>query len=131
MATATTPSTNGGVPLASSTPAMQALSEDIRRCIQDCLECANICEQTIAFCLQQGGPHADPAHIRLLRDCAETCLMSAAMMSRGSIFHKQHCALCADVCRACAKSCDQVGKEAQMQSCADACRRCEQSCRKM
>lgn len=128
---ATTTSTNGGVPLASSTPVLQAMTEEMRDCIQDCLECANICEQTIAFCLQQGGPHAAPEHIRLLRDCADICLMAAAMMSRGSAFQRQHCALCAEVCKACAASCDRVGREPQMQTCADACRQCEQSCRRM
>lgn len=131
MATTTTVSTNGSVPLASSTPVVQNLPEEVRRCIQDCLECANICEQTIAFCLQQGGPHAEPDHIRLLRDCAEMCLMAASMMSRGSAFHRQHCALCADVCKACADSCARVGQEPQMKACTDACRKCEQSCRQM
>ncbi|HLV21625.1 MAG TPA: four-helix bundle copper-binding protein [Polyangiaceae bacterium] len=130
MATTTT-STNGGVQLASSTPAMQGMTEQMRRCIQDCLECANICEQTIQFCLQLGGKHAAPDHIRLLRDCAETCLMSAAMMSRGSHFHRQHCALCAEICKACADSCARLGREPQLQTCADACRKCEQSCRQM
>lgn len=123
--------TNGGVPLASSTPMVQGMSEELRRCIQDCLECANICEQTIQFCLQQGGKHAAPDHIRMLRDCADSCLMSAAMMSRQSSFHSQHCQLCAEICHACAESCDKMGTDPQMKACADACRTCEDSCKKM
>jgi hypothetical protein len=127
-----TPSpTNGGVQLASTTPTLKNVPEAVRRCIQDCLECANICDQTMAFCLRQGGKHAEANHISLLRDCAESCSLAASMMSRGSRFQKQHCAMCADICHACAESCDKLGPMPEMQTCTEACRRCEQSCRTM
>lgn len=125
------PTATTGVTMASSTPAMQKMSEEIRRCIQDCVECANICEQTLAYCLEMGGRHAEPEHIRLLRDCVESCAMSASMMGRGSRFAGAHCALCADVCRACAESCGRFGPDEQMEACAEACRKCEESCRRM
>ena len=123
--------TNGGVQLASTTPQMQGMSEEMRRCIQDCLECANICEQTIAYCLTKGGKHASPEHIRVMRDCAESCMMAASMMARDSNFQSEHCALCADICRACEESCEKFGGDAQMKACADACRQCGDSCRRM
>ena len=120
-----------GVKPASSTPFLQQMSDEMRRCIQDCLECANICEQTIAFCLRQGGKHAAPEHIALLQDCVESCTMSASMMARNSQFSADHCAMCAEICRACEESCERLGGDAQMKACAEACRMCADSCRKM
>lgn len=117
--------------MASSMPAMQDMPEKMRRCIQNCLECANICHQTIHHCLEMGGKHADPAHIRLLMDCAEACMMSASMMARQSSFHAQHCHLCAEICEACEKSCRKTGDDAQILACADACKQCAKSCREM
>ncbi len=39
-------------------------------------------------------------------------------------------AACAEICEACAESCDRIGGK-EMESCAEACRRCAQSCREM
>ena len=123
--------TNGSVQLASSTPMVQNMKELMQRCIQHCIETANICEQTIQHCLQKGGKHADPDHLRLLRDCAESCTMSAGMMSRQSTFQAKHCRLCAEICRACAESCEQFGDDPQMKACAEACRLSESTCAQM
>ncbi len=69
--------------------------------------------------------------MKALFDCAESCRMSAAMMSRESRFHARHCALCADVCKACEEACEAFPDDAQMKACADACRACFQACRAM
>lgn len=117
--------------LASSTPAMQNLTAEYRECIQNCLECANICDQTLAYSLEKGGKHANAEHIKLLRDCAESCSMSASMMARSSQFSPQHCELCATICADCSASCRSMGIDAQMSACADACALSESSCRRM
>jgi len=51
-------------------------------------------------------------------------------MSGGSEFAPQLCALCADVCRACAEECSRHDMD-HCQQCAEACRRCEQACSDM
>jgi hypothetical protein len=112
-------------------PLFGQLDEKMQACIKDCLACATVCEQTMAYSLRQGGKHAAPDHIQLLADCAEMCLMSARMMARGSSFHSRHCALCAQVCKACEESCEEFGNDAQMKACADACRTCHDACREM
>jgi hypothetical protein len=117
--------------LASATPAMQSLAIEHRECIQMCLECANICDQTLAYCLEQGGKHVNAEHIKLLCDCAESCSMSASMMARSSQFSPQHCGLCATICADCSTSCRSMGIDPQMSACADACALCESSCRRM
>jgi hypothetical protein len=99
-------------------------------CIRECLECARLCEETITHCLQMGGMHAEPDHIRLLRDCVTICGTSAKFMAHGSPLHPKTCALCAEVCAECAASCERLGGD-EMKACADACRRCAESCRQM
>lgn len=57
---------------------MQQLSQEMQDCIQNCLECHSICANTVSYCLQKGGRHAEAAHIRLMLDCAEICQTSVA-----------------------------------------------------
>lgn len=101
-----------------------------QECIDNCTECGRVCLETVIWCLQQGGDHAAPSHIRLLLDCAEICRTSADFMIRGSDFHAQTCGLCADICERCAESCGEMEGET-MRRCAEVCRRCVESCRRM
>jgi len=103
----------------------------MQECIANCQHCHSICLAGSAACLQQGGPHAQAAHIALLLDCAASCQSSADFMLRGSVFHAQVCGVCAAVCERCAESCAQLDDDPQMQACAEACRRCAESCRRM
>ena len=107
------------------------MSEEMQQCIQDCLNCSSICQETLTYCLQQGGRHAEASHIRLLVDCAEIGQTSANFLLRMSDLHSGVCGVCADVCERCATDCEQFRDDAQMMACADACRRCAQSCRTM
>jgi hypothetical protein len=107
------------------------VSEAMQRCIQECRNCASICLETVQHCLKLGGKHAEPAHIRMLMDCAEICQASANFMQRGSPLHMQTCAACAEVCKACAEDCERFNDDDMMRACAQACRRCEESCRQM
>lgn len=107
------------------------MSEEMQQCVQACLDCHRICLETVTYCLQMGGEHADPAHIRLLLDCAEICQTSANFMLRGSELHGPTCAVCAEVCERCAQSCERMGDDAQMKACAEVCRRCAESCTRM
>ena len=67
-------------------------SEQTLVCIQNCQDCHRACLQTLAYCLRQGGRHAEGDHLRLLMDCADICLTSAAFMIRGSDLHAHTCA---------------------------------------
>ncbi len=107
------------------------MGQDMAQCIQECLSCHSICLQTVAYCLSMGGKHADPGHIGLLLDCAQSCQTSADFMLRGSPLHARACGFCAEVCEQCAQSCEQMGDDAQMKACAAECRRCAESCRRM
>ncbi len=104
---------------------------NIEHCIQQCTECHRVCVETLQHCLEQGGHHVEPAHVREMLDCAQICAVSADFMSRGSDTHIDVCGVCAHVCQRCAESCEKVNDSAEMQRCIDACRACAQSCREM
>ena len=107
-------------------------TEEMDRCIKECLDCATVCLETLAHCLTRGGEHAAAEHVTLLQDCAEICRTAADFMLRNSAVHTETCRVCAEVCRRCAESCERMAADDQeMARCAAACRRCEASCREM
>ena len=113
-------------------PHQHHMTAEIERCIQHCMDCVNICEQTISHCLMMGGKHASADHITLMMDCAGVCSTTAKLMLHGSHFHQQMCGVCADVCESCAKDCESMaGDDRTMLMCADICRSCAESCREM
>ena len=108
------------------------ISEEMKTCIQNCLDCHRVCTETAAHCLQMGGKHADPHHIGLLLDCAAICATSAGFLMRSSHFHSRTCGVCAEICGECAVECSKMADaDMTMKECADSCRRCAESCKKM
>ena len=106
-------------------------SSDMQACISNCLECHRVCLETVAYCLEKGGRHAEARHIVLLLDCAQICATSADSMIRGSDRHRLTCGICAEVCEACAADCESMAHDRRMKACAEVCRRCATSCREM
>ena len=91
-------------------------------------QCATVCNETLTYCLEQGGEHVEPEHLQAMLDCAEICTLTATLHDRKSAFHKQAMALCAEACKACEESCEEFEGDATMQACADACRECYEHC---
>lgn len=115
-------------------PASTALgagqSPHLARCIEDCLECHQVCLATVMNCLSLGGEHATPAHITTLLDCADICQTSASFMIRQSPRHALTCTTCAEICEQCARECERFTNDF-MRLCAEVCRRCASSCKEM
>jgi hypothetical protein len=108
------------------------LDTAMRECVDECLNCYTSCEATLVHCLELGGKHAEPDHIRLLTDCARICAISADFMIRQSDVHMQICGVCAEVCRRCAVDCERIDpSDKTMKACAEQCRRCAESCEQM
>ena len=111
---------------------IRQLTSELRNCISNCLECHAACLETAANCLTMGGEHAAVDHQTLLQDCAEICQTSANFMLRVSPHHEETCGVCAKLCLACAKGCeDMAGRDDLMRRCAQICRKCAQSCERM
>jgi hypothetical protein len=109
-----------------------AAEQQAQKCIKDCLACHHVCLMTVAHGLAKGGPHAEPAHITRLIECAMICQTHAALLSLKSETAQRVSPLCADVCDGCAADCDGLAADDErMQACADLCRRAADSCRAM
>ncbi len=102
---------------------------NMQSCIEACNRCHHTClHEAMNRCLEAGGKHVAPEHMRLMLNCAEICQTSANFMLSNSAFSSQVCRVCADICDACAKSCEQLDG---MEECARVCRECAESCRRM
>ncbi|MGF7235909.1 MAG: hypothetical protein ACQSGP_13250 [Frankia sp.] len=73
----------------------------------------------------------DPALMRMLMDCSDTCGMCADMIMRGSDTMMDMCRMCEDTCIKCAEMCAKMPGDAQMKACADACRTAAAACHRM
>lgn len=108
---------------------MHQMSTEMQACIDDCLRCHGTClGMAMTHCLETGGRHVEPGHFRLMMACAEICRAAANLMLIGTAHHRRSCALCAEICEDCARSCAELD---DMQDCVEACRRCAESCRRM
>lgn len=107
------------------------MTEEMKKCIQNCLDCYRACLETVMHCVTKGGKHAMPKHVRLLMECANICNTSANFMLVGSENHASVCEVCADICDQCAEECEEMADDAEMKACAEICRRCAESCRQM
>jgi hypothetical protein len=99
----------------------------------EALKALGICHQTchtmaMVHCLELGGEHARPQHLRLMLDCAGICAITADFIGRKSQFHTQISALCVEICETCAEECQKLG---QMDDCVIACRTCADRCREI
>lgn len=90
--------------------------------------CHNICLETHIYCLNKGGPLADPALGRLLLDCADICDTTGRFMLRRSSYYPDLCAIAVEVCRRCAETCLRSSDDEQLRLCANVCREAEALC---
>ena len=98
-------------------------------CIEACLNCHRVClHMALTHCIEIGGKHTEPAHFKLMINCAEMCQTCASFMISGSELHHLTCGVCAEVCRRCAASCQEVG---DMDDCVTACQTCVETCSRM
>lgn len=113
----------------------EQMTPEMQRCVDTCMECHAMCEETLNRCMsdlgKDMGRSADGRLMRLLMDCAEVSRMCADMMMRGSEMSMQMCQMCAQVCEMCAEACRAMGDDEMMMRCAEACARCAESCRAM
>ena len=108
-----------------------SMDAEMEACIDNCLRCYRVCEQTKMHCLKKGGQHAAPDHLSTLADCAKICATSADFMIRGSPFHAATCGACAEVCRACADACASADGDEDLAHCAEVCNACADLCEQM
>lgn len=105
---------------ATSATQNHAVLDALSRCIAACELCATAC-------LHEDEVQMMVPCIRLDRDCADICRLTAAFIARGSD-HAQHVLKeCIEICRKCAEECGQHQHD-HCQQCAQACRACVEAC---
>lgn len=105
---------------------MHHLSQQTEEGLKALTHCAVTCHSmALVHCLELGGEHAKPQHLRLMLDCATICATTAELVSHKSQYHTQIAALCVDVCDTCAEECEKLGG---MEDCVTACRNCARHC---
>src|SRR5262245_59096909 len=91
---------------------VRKVAQIAQHAIRNTQDCEAICGQTVQYCLEMGGEHAPPAHIKLLLDCADICAATKNILLRGS--HQQVLEACATLCELCAASCEKFVGDPQM-----------------
>jgi hypothetical protein len=110
-------------------PLMTERHDEMRIAIHACMGCYQTClGAAMTHCLEKGGEHAAPAHLRLMLACAEACRTAGHLMLLDDPHHARFCAECAAICEDCARDCERLGG---MQPVVEACRHCAAQCRKM
>ena len=91
--------------------------------------CAAACDHCYDACFQEQDLHMMARCIRLDRDCAEICKMTASALARNSETAKTLLQACADICRECGTECAKHNQHEHCRQCAEACQACEKACR--
>ncbi len=89
--------------------------------------CATQCDMCADACLDEKEVQKLVKCIRLDRDCAKICNITASLIASGSDHAERMVKECEYFCRMCAKECDKHDME-HCQQCAKACRECEVAC---
>jgi hypothetical protein len=108
-------------------------ADQLVACINECINCAQVCNMCADACLAEQNVSMLVRCIRVNLDCADICSATARILSRqtawsADIWHHQlHATVTA--CDACAQECR---KHAQMhehcRTCAEACQGCIEAC---
>ncbi len=91
--------------------------------------CAAACDHCFDACLEEQDVKMMAGCLRLDRDCADICKLTASALTRNSPVAKIFLQACADICQACGNECAKHTHMPHCQECAEACRRCEEACR--
>jgi hypothetical protein len=102
-------------------------NESSQPVVQQLLECAIACEHCATSCLNEEKVEMMTRCIELDRDCADTCLHTAKLVTRGSEIADVILAACEKICRLCAEECKKHNND-HCQLCAEICDRCAQAC---
>jgi hypothetical protein len=78
-------------------------SPEMQACMDACHDCHMTClSMAMNHCLEVGGRHVEPQHMRIMLDCAQICSVALDFMAGSSEHHRHICRECAEICRACA-----------------------------
>jgi hypothetical protein len=95
--------------------------------IQKLIDCALICEECEAACLNEENITLLARCIELDRDCADICLQASRLIKRDSEIGDEYLMVCEKICRMCAEECNKHHHD-HCRACAEACVACADAC---
>jgi hypothetical protein len=119
----------------STHPHVRGSSNDaLVRCIEECYDCALICNACADACLGEDRVKELTQCIRMCMDCADVCMATGQLASRrtgsNEVLLKSMLDTCAQACQLCGEECTRhAHMHEHCKVCAEACQRCEQTCR--
>lgn len=104
--------------------------EEFQSCIDACLQCATDCIHCENACLDEKNVNDLVRCIRLDRECADICLLTAKMLAGNTEFSKEISMMCANICEACAEECQNHAQHMDhCRICAESCSKCAEECK--
>jgi len=108
-------------------------NDSLIRCIEECLDCAQVCSVCADACLAEEHVMGLRQCIRLNLDCADICQATAAIGARRTGSNEELIQsllqVCGDACAACAGECERhADMHEHCRICAETCRSCERAC---
>ncbi len=110
--------------------------EALLRCIEDCVDCAATCTACADASLAEEDVRDMVRCIRLCLDCADLCAATGRMVTRQTEpdlgVMRATVEACAAACRASGDECERHAHHHEhCRICAETCRRCERSCNEL
>lgn len=96
--------------------------------IQKLARCAAACEACMDACLSEEDIKKMVRCIRLDRDCAKICYVTASFVASNSDHASHLIKECEEICRLCREECEKHDMQ-HCEECAWACKECEEACR--
>jgi hypothetical protein len=97
---------------------MSMSQQEIKQCIQDCLNCSATCKRTAEEYKRAGGEHGKGAYVYMLLDCGEICQTAAHFMQHDDPLYGYVCQAALQVVNHSGEECERMGDT----DCANACR---------
>lgn len=104
------------------------LSMQYQPVIQALNACWAACDHCYNACFQQEDLSMMARCIRLDRDCAGICQLTASALARNSEVAKNLLQACVDICQACGTECARHSHHEHCRQCAEACQACAEAC---
>lgn len=101
------------------------ITEEMQLCIQKCMQCYQVCEQTVHHLMQ--AEHPQFQRIQTLMTCSEPAKTTATLLMSNSYIKTEICHLCAEAAMTAGAACE--GDDPILVICARTCFQCVDSCR--
>jgi hypothetical protein len=102
--------------------------EENRSLITTLNECALECNHCFDACLEERDMKLLKNCIKLNRDCADVCQLTASLIARDSPHGEHMLKECIEICNACAAECEKHAHMNHCRICAETCRACAEIC---